>query len=44
MPTHVSCDECGLVLLALASLDPVPIDHDSCPDCSGSDFSFVEAE
>lgn len=41
MPTNVCCESCGLVLLALESLDPVPIGRDDCPDCGGTDFSFV---
>lgn len=44
MPTHVSCDGCGLVLLALESLDPGPVGRDECPDCGGTDFSFLAGD
>lgn len=42
MDTHVACDDCGLVLGAFESLGPSPVGRDDCPECGGTEFSFVE--
>lgn len=42
VPTHIRCEECDLVLLGFESIGPTPVDRDDCPNCSGTEFRFVD--
>lgn len=42
MPALVECESCGLHLLGFESRGPEPISYDECPECSCSEFTFVE--
>jgi len=42
MPRGITCLSCGVSLLAMESLGPVPIGRDDCPKCGGDEFEFVE--
>lgn len=38
----IECVECGFVLLAGSSTEPVPERRASCPECGGSEFRFTD--
>lgn len=42
MTTNVTCDACGLTLLAFEVGEPTPIDAEECPRCGGDAFSYAE--
>lgn len=42
MPATVRCEDCGLTLLSFDATGPEPIEYDECPECGGTEFSFVE--
>jgi len=39
---YIECNSCKFVLQAASSIDPLPKNWDSCPDCGGTDFSFID--
>ncbi|MFC7139365.1 hypothetical protein ACFQMA_05870 [Halosimplex aquaticum] len=42
MPEQIECDSCGALLFALGPRDPEPVGRDGCPNCDGTDFSFLD--
>ncbi|GAB3666763.1 hypothetical protein GCM10028856_08940 [Halopiger thermotolerans] len=42
MVTEAKCANCGTVVVAFETLEPVPIDREACPNCGGTEFAFVE--
>lgn len=43
VPALLSCEDCGLTLLGFEARGPTPINHEECPRCGCSEFSFDDA-